>query len=137
MLESADYGMLALICSVVHSACHIARAALKSDPSWLLRNTMNRSGMAALLLVLVATLPMSVGFVKEKVCGVMVKLPFLFDAAVLLPCSLSFSRCAPVHGARIKSLCNVLFASPNPRADANSGSAVSSFSPRGGVKSCS
>jgi len=62
-----DFGVLALICSFVHGGCHIARAAYESDPAWVVRNTMNRSGMVALLLLFVASVPMSVGIVKAKV----------------------------------------------------------------------
>eukprot|EP00903_Cladosiphon_okamuranus_P021567 g19829.t1 len=61
------FGVLALICSVVHGGCHIARSAYESDPDWVVRNTMNRSGVAALLLLIVASVPMSVGFAKAKV----------------------------------------------------------------------
>lgn len=61
------FGGLTLICSVVHSLCHIARAAYEQDPAWLLKDTLNRSGMAALLLVLLVGLPMTVGVLKAKV----------------------------------------------------------------------
>lgn len=67
MLETSDFGLLALICSVVHGGCHIARSAYESDLGWVVRDTMNRSGLVSLLLLLVASAPMSVGFVKAKV----------------------------------------------------------------------
>ena len=65
--ETSDFGVLAMICSIAHGACHVARFAYESVPEVLVRNTINRSGLAALLLLVAAALPMSVGFVKDKV----------------------------------------------------------------------
>lgn len=56
-----------MLCSVIHGACHIARAAYEKNPGGLVVGDLNRSGLVALLLLLITALPMSVGFIQDKV----------------------------------------------------------------------
>lgn len=64
---SADFGVLALLCSIAHGACHIVLSALQRRPGFLLETSINRSGLVALLLLLAVGLPMSLGFIRAKV----------------------------------------------------------------------
>ncbi|CAM9786026.1 unnamed protein product [Scytosiphon promiscuus] len=61
------FGLVTLLCSVVHAACHVALSAVQRRPGYLLKTTVNRSGLAALLLLLAVALPMSVGLIRAKV----------------------------------------------------------------------
>ncbi|CAM9969245.1 unnamed protein product [Ectocarpus sp. 4 AP-2014] len=60
------FGVLILLCSVVHSACHIAVGALQRRADHAFKNKMSRSGVVAVLLLLPIALPMTVGLAKAK-----------------------------------------------------------------------
>lgn len=62
-----DFGVLALLCTLVHGACHIARAAYESNAGSLVEGAVNRSGLVALLLLVVSVLPMSIELLRNKV----------------------------------------------------------------------
>lgn len=64
---SIDFGVLILLCSVVHSACHIAVGALQRRADHAFKNEINRSGLVAVLLLLPIALPMTMGLAKAKV----------------------------------------------------------------------
>eukprot|EP00752_Nemacystus_decipiens_P012611 g11168.t1 len=60
------FGVLAVLCSVAHSACHIARSVYEDNADWLVKGPIHRSGLVALLLLLVSALPMSSAFLRDK-----------------------------------------------------------------------
>ncbi|CAB1097723.1 unnamed protein product [Ectocarpus sp. CCAP 1310/34] len=61
------FGVLILLCSVVHSACHIAVGALQRRADYAFENEINRSGVVAMLLLLPIALPMTMRLAKAKV----------------------------------------------------------------------
>lgn len=62
-----DFGLVTLICSAIHSITHVVRFVYESESEQLYRANVNRSGLVALLLLLPTAVPMSIGFLKEKV----------------------------------------------------------------------
>ncbi|CAN0109472.1 unnamed protein product [Ectocarpus fasciculatus] len=60
------FGVLILLCSVVHSACHIAVGALQRRADHAVKDEINRSGLVAFLLLLPIALPMTMGLAKAK-----------------------------------------------------------------------
>ncbi|CAM9558042.1 unnamed protein product, partial [Hapterophycus canaliculatus] len=60
------FGLVTLLCGIVHGMCHIVLSALQRRPGSLLETSINRSGLTGLLLLLAVGLPMSVGYIKEK-----------------------------------------------------------------------
>ncbi|CBJ27980.1 putative respiratory burst oxidase protein [Ectocarpus siliculosus] len=60
------FGVLILLCSVVHSVCHIAVGALQRRADHAFKDEINRSGLVAVLLLLPIALPMTMRLAKTK-----------------------------------------------------------------------
>ncbi|CAM9880830.1 unnamed protein product [Ectocarpus fasciculatus] len=94
------FGILAMLCSVIHSACHVVIGILQRRPHHVTKDEMNQSGLVAFLLVLPIALPMSVGFLKERLTFETRKyLHMLFIPFMVALC---------FHGTRLKALSAVL-----------------------------
>ncbi|CAM9294444.1 unnamed protein product [Ectocarpus sp. 6 AP-2014] len=94
------FGILAMLCSAIHSACHVVIGVLQRRPHHVVKDEMNLSGLVAFLLVLPIALPMSVGCLKERVTFETRKyLHMLFIPFVVALC---------FHGTRLKALGAVL-----------------------------
>lgn len=64
---TADFGVVTLVCSVIHGVAHIARMFHEGDMPYMVHSTTNRSGLVALLLLFPTALPMWIGFLKTAV----------------------------------------------------------------------
>ena len=96
---------MAALCSVVHSACHIARFAYEGNAVLMMKGEIPRSGLVALLLLVVLAVPMSIGFLREKVGGFpRPPLPFLLSCVPLLACVGNY------HAGLLCSINGVVFA---------------------------
>lgn len=62
-----DFGLVTLICGVLHGGTHIIRCLYESGEAMMYATPMYRSGLVAMLLLLPTALPMSIGFLKDQV----------------------------------------------------------------------
>ena len=63
----ADFGVVTLACSLIHTVAHVARAFYENHPDRLYGDGINLSGLAATLLLLPVATPMMVEYIKTKV----------------------------------------------------------------------
>lgn len=66
----ADFGVVTLLCSLIHTAAHIARAFYENHLEGLYSESINLSGLVATLLLLPVVVPMMVGYMKNRVRSV-------------------------------------------------------------------
>ena len=58
---------MTLVSGVLHGLAHFARNVYENHAPYMLHNTMDRSGLAALAMLLPITIPMLVGPLKSMV----------------------------------------------------------------------
>ncbi|CAM9360989.1 unnamed protein product, partial [Laminaria digitata] len=61
-----DFGVVTLVCSLIHTVAHIARAFYENHLEGLYGDEINLSGLAATLLLMPVAVPMMIGFVRTK-----------------------------------------------------------------------
>lgn len=76
-VQRLDFGLLTLVCGVLHGVTHIVRCLYESGEAIMYATPMYRSGLVAMLLLLPTALPMSIGFLKDKVGRVRFSAPCL------------------------------------------------------------